>query len=55
MEHLEVAARRAGASRPPVLLRLVKSQEANGWDELMVAHHHLGFRSLVGGSLMYVA
>ncbi|MHB8313843.1 MAG: hypothetical protein ACYDD0_11195 [Candidatus Dormibacteria bacterium] len=35
----------AGAeSRPrPVLLRLVRPDEVGRWDELMAAHHYVGF------------
>jgi hypothetical protein len=55
MDHLEVGGRRAEAGRPPVVVRLVRPDEVSRWDELMVAHHYLGFRILVGESLKYVA
>ncbi|MHB1527435.1 MAG: Druantia anti-phage system protein DruA [Candidatus Dormibacteria bacterium] len=55
MDHLKGGARRAEADRPPVVVRLVRPDETRRWAELMVAHHYLGFRILVGESLKYVA
>ena len=52
---MEGSAAGAGSRSLPVLLRLVKPDEVVRWDELMAAHHYLGFRTLVGESLKYVA
>ena len=38
-----------------LLVRPVGSDEVIRWDQLMVAHHYLGVRRLVGESLRYVA
>ena len=43
------------ASVRAVVLRLVRRDEIGRWDEMMAAHHYLGFRTLVGESLKYVA
>lgn len=37
-----------------LVIRLITPDEQNKWNELMAAHHYLGFRSLVGESLKYV-
>ncbi|HUY23804.1 MAG TPA: hypothetical protein VMV09_00670 [Candidatus Saccharimonadales bacterium] len=50
MDHFEVAGRTADAGRPPVVVRLVRPAEASRLVEVMVAHHYLGFRILVGES-----
>lgn len=39
----------------PVSVRLVRSEERVRWRQLMNTHHYLGFRSIVGESLWYVA
>ena len=36
-------------------VRPIRSWEEERWDELMAAHHYLGFRRLVGETLKYVA
>ena len=38
-----------------VEVRLVQEGEAGRWNQLMAEHHYLGFRTLVGESLKYVA
>jgi len=38
-----------------VELRLVRAVEREQWDRLMREHHYLGFQSLIGESLRYVA
>lgn len=38
-----------------LVVRLITPDEQDKWNELMTAHHYLGFRSLVGESLKYVA
>lgn len=48
----------AEGSRPTaerLEVRLVRPDEIELWDRLMVAHHYLGLRRLVGESLRYVA
>ena len=54
MEWLGSGAAGAGGSGP-VQVRLIEAGEGGQWDELMAAHHYLGFRTLVGESLKYVA
>jgi hypothetical protein len=36
-------------------VRLIEAGVGGQWDELMATHHYLGFRTLVGESLKYVA
>ncbi|MHB8394389.1 MAG: hypothetical protein ACYDC5_07785 [Candidatus Dormibacteria bacterium] len=48
IDHLKVSGRGAEANRPPVVVRLVRPEEPSRWDELMVAHHYLGFLILPG-------
>ena len=55
MDQVEVGAGEAEADRQRVTVRLVQPDEVSRWDELMVGHHYLGFRILVGESLKYVA
>ena len=55
MGPLESSAAGAESRLRPVLLRLVRPDEVGRWDELMAAHHYLGFRAMVGESLKYVA
>lgn len=38
-----------------LVVRPIHSQEESRWNELMKAHHYLGFRQLVGESIKYVA
>jgi hypothetical protein len=38
-----------------VVVRPITSSERFDWDTLMSRHHYLGFRSLVGESIRYVA
>lgn len=38
-----------------VVVRPIRSGEESSWNELMKAHHYLGFRQLVGESIKYVA
>jgi len=38
-----------------LVVRPILPREERAWDELMAAHHYLGFRQLVGESLKYVA
>ena len=38
-----------------VVVRPIEGEERGRWDGLMAEHHYLGFRSLVGESLRYVA
>lgn len=38
-----------------VEVRLVRAAELERWNLLMRGHHYLGFRSLIGESLRYVA
>lgn len=38
-----------------VEVRLVQESEVERWNQLMAEHHYLGFRTLVGESLKYVA
>lgn len=38
-----------------LVVRPIHSQEESRWNELMNAHHYLGFRQLVGESIKYVA
>jgi hypothetical protein len=38
-----------------LVVRPITAAEENTWDELMATHHYLGFRTLVGESLKYVA
>ena len=38
-----------------ILVRPISSTERFDWDTLMATHHYLGFRSLVGESIRYVA
>jgi len=38
-----------------LIVRPIQPQEGSRWNELMVAHHYLGFRQLVGESMKYVA
>jgi hypothetical protein len=51
--HKEKAEARELVSR--VELRPVRAAERDQWDRLMREHHYLGFRSLIGESLRYVA
>jgi len=55
MDHFEVAGRTAEAGRPPAVVRLVRPAETSRLVEVMVAHHYLGFRILVGESPKWVA
>jgi len=54
MESIGAGAAEADGSGP-VQVRLIEVGEVGRWDELMVAHHYLGYRTLVGESLKYVA
>jgi len=54
MESLGGGGAGAGGSGP-VQVRLIEAGEGGQWDELMAVHHYLGFRTLVGESLKYVA
>jgi hypothetical protein len=38
-----------------VTVRPITRRERSSWDNLMARHHYLGFRSLVGESIRYVA
>lgn len=38
-----------------LIVRPVTAQERSAWDTLMATHHYLGFQSLVGESIRYVA
>lgn len=38
-----------------LVVRPILAQEERAWDDLMAAHHYLGFRQLTGESLKYVA
>ena len=38
-----------------IVLRPISSGERSDWDGLMAKHHYLGFKSLVGESIRYVA
>ena len=38
-----------------VVVRLITKGNVDRWDDLMNRHHHLGFRSIGGQSLRYVA
>jgi len=38
-----------------LIVRPIKPEEEDAWDELMSRHHYLGFERLVGESLKYVA
>ncbi|MBF7083019.1 DUF4338 domain-containing protein [Desulfallas sp. Bu1-1] len=38
-----------------LVVRPIRKKERKTWDELMSAHHYLGFRQLVGESIRYVA
>jgi len=38
-----------------VPVRPITHRERSNWDSLMARHHYLGFRSLVGESIRYVA
>jgi len=39
----------------PLVVRPITAHEHSAWDTLMTTHHYLGFRSLVGESIRYVA
>jgi hypothetical protein len=43
------------ASKPPVVVRLVRPDESDQWRSLMREHHYLGFDRIVGKALHYVA
>jgi len=38
-----------------LVVRPIRSVERSQWDRLMAKHHYLGFNSLVGESIRYVA
>ena len=38
-----------------VIVRPITALERSNWDILMAKHHYLGFKSLVGKSIRYVA
>jgi len=38
-----------------LIVRPITADERSDWDTLMATHHYLGFRSLVGESIRYVA
>jgi hypothetical protein len=38
-----------------VIVRPITTCERSNWDILMARHHYLGFKSLVGKSIRYVA
>lgn len=38
-----------------VVVRPIRPEEESRWNELMATHHYLGFRTLVGESMKYVA
>lgn len=38
-----------------LIVRPIAANELCAWDTLMATHHYLGFRSLVGESIRYVA
>jgi len=40
---------------PQIVVRLIRAQERSHWEYLMSIHHYLGFRSLTGESIRYVA